>query len=384
MKSRVLEKQRKISIRPLQCYVSMSSQISPFPSEDHQTIILGIMEAQRRPRDEEQRDPGRLASILSKIPSIPRFSPASQNPPKQRPYSMTFKMAKMSKNGIVNKTAHDQSKQNEVNDFRSKGKQKSVLVNQNSNTGPSESYENRNESNGHKPTTRQGIEPVVAEDPSHSEEAAASATAAPPVTEKGLRRHVKKMTDDCYVDLAQPLSSDTQLAWDTKIHPWLETNLPHSLDDLNCISAECVMAGTTDGSPMDPTILFMCRDLAQKQSIGKLLDRCPSIPRNVRRRIIVFDVLKCTSGKLGANRPTERFLGRGIEIHFDDAHNAHVLYANIARTIPAASDEPSVFCTIGGMLTVNGTFYGLTTAHPLAASGNESQATPTVTPGMQF
>lgn len=94
------------------------------------------------------------------------------------------------------------------------------------------------------------------------------------------------------------------------------------------------MAGITDDSTMDPTILSMCRDLAQKQSIGKLLQRCPSIPRNVRRRIIIFDVPNCKSGKLGANRPTERFLGREIAVHFDDAHNAHVLYANIARTIP--------------------------------------------------
>ena len=380
----------------------MSSQISPSAREDHQSFILGIMEAQRRPRDEEQRDPGWLASILAKIPSIPHFSPASQNPPKQRPYFTTLRMAKLSKIALVPKTGHEQSQQNGVNQFRSKGRQKSILVNQNSSAGPSESYKDHIESNGHEPTTRKEIEPVAAEHPSYSEEAAASApcgyvstvsvtseapasaTTTPPVAEKSLRRHVKKMADDCYVDLARSLSSDTQLAWDTKIHPWLETNLLHSLDDLNCISAECVMAGSRDGSPMDPTILFMCRDLAQKQSIGKLLDRCPFIPTDVRRKIIVFDILKCTSGKLGANRPTERFLGREIAIHFDDAHNAHILYANVARTIPATSDEPSVFCTIGGMLTVNGKFYGLTTAHPLAALGNKGQATPIVTPGMKL
>ena len=380
----------------------MSSQISPFPSEDHQSFILEIMEAQRRPRDDEQRDPGWLASILAKIPFIPRFGPACQIPHEQRPYSMAFKLAKIFKSVIDHKTGHDQSKQNEVNEFRSKGKQSSILASQNSSADPHGSYENHIESNGHKTTTRKGNEPVTAENPSHSEEAAACAicgylstvpvtsepaaleTAAPPVAEKNLRRDVKKVADDCYVDLARSLSSDTQLAWETKIHPWLETNLLHSLDDLHCISAECVMAGIRDGGPMDPTILFMCRNLAQKQTIGRLLDRCPFIPRKLQRRIIVIKIFKCTSAKLGAYRPNGDFRGREMAIHFDHAHSAHVLYANVARIIPIASYDPTVFCTIGGMLTVNGTFYGLTTAHPLADFDDRRRATPTVTPGMHF
>ena len=191
------------------------------------------------------------------------------------------------------------------------------------------------------------------------------------------------MAHDCYVDLAQPLSPELERAWDNKIHPWLETNLLHSMEDLNCISVELVMAGIKHDGSISPTILVMCRDLAQKESIEEMLKSCSFIPRNVQRRILIFDILRCTTKTLIANSPTERYLGRQIAIGIDDAHGAYALFANVAEVLPVASDRPSVFCTIGGMLSVNGELYGLTAAHPLAGSRDEDQATPIKTSGMQ-
>ena len=363
----------------------MSSQILPFASEDHQPFIVAIMQAQRKPREEEQRDPGLLASILDKIPSIPRSGLPSQSLQKQRSHSTAFKMTEIPKSGIV-----------------PKGKHKLWLSNENSTAGSSRSDENHMESNGHTPIATQRIESVAVEHSSHSGEASSSvikgfasetpvvptpiatATAGPPVVEETSRKHVKKMAHDCYVDLAQPLSPELKRAWDTKIHPWLDTNLIHSMDDLNCISTELVMVGIKHDGSMSPTVLVRCRDLAQKESIEELLKRCSLIPKNLQRKVLIFDIVKCTTKTTSANPTTENLLGRQIAIKIDDAHGANVLYANVAEVLPVASDRLSVFCTIGGMLLVNGIFYGLTTAHPLAASGDEGQATPIMTSGMQF
>ena len=360
----------------------MSTQILSLAREDHQPFIVAIMEAQRRPREEEQRDPGRLISILSKIPSIPRFSLPSQSLQKQRSHSTAFKMTKIYKSAMV-----------------PKGKQKLLLSNENSTAGSSRSDGNHVESNGHTSTTAQRIESVAVEH--HSDEASSSVInacvsaspevpapidtpiAGPPVVEETPRNHVKRMAHDCYVDLAQPLSPELERAWDNKIHPWLDSNLLHSMEDLNCISAELVMAGIKHDGSISPTILVMCRDLAQKEAIEEMLKRCTFIPKNVQRRILIFDILKCTTKTLIPNPPTERYLGRQVVINVDDADGANVLYANVAGVLPVASNRLSVFCTIGGILSVNENLYGLTTAHPFAASRDEGQVTPIEISGMQ-
>ena len=340
--------------------------------------------------------------MLAKIPSIPRFSPAHRNPQKQRSYSTAFKMTKMYKGEIAPRTGQDMSEQNGVIESRSTGEQTSLLANGNSIVGPSSSDESRVEFNGHEPTTRQRTESAAAEHSFDSGKASSSAshscvstiptsptdvatvTAAPPVVEEASRKHVKKVAHDCYVDLAQQLSPELERAWETKIYPWLDTILLHSMDDLNYISAELVMAGVKDGGSMYPTILVMCRDLAQKESIEELVKRCSFIPKNVQRRILIFDILQCTTRSLITNAFTGRFLGRRIGIDVDDAHDANVLYANVAKILTIASDTPSVFCTIGGMLSINGKLYGLTTAHPFAALGDEGQVAPIATSGMQL
>ena len=383
---------------------SMSSQILPPAHENHQPFIVAIMEAQRRPRDEEQRDPGRLASILDKIPPIPRFIFPSQSLQKQRSDSTAFKMTKISKTAIIPKPGQDRPHQKWVNGFRSKGKQRSLLPNGIPTAGSSRSDGNQIESNGHTPITSQRIEPVAVEHSSHGREASTSvnnrvesalpvfsapadtadtASTGPPVVEETPLKRVKKMAHDCYVYPDQPLSPELVRAWVNKIRPWLDTNLLHSMEDPNFISNELVMAGIRHDGSISPTILVVCRDLAQKESIEEMLKRCTFIPKNVQRRVLIFDIRVCGSKTFTASTPSKRFLGRQIAVKIDGAHGVNVLYANVAEVLPVASDRLSVFCTIGGMLLVNGNFYGLTTAHPLAASGDESQTTPTETSGMQ-
>lgn len=306
----------------------------------------------------------------------------------------------LSKSAIVRSTGEDRSRQNGVNESRSKGKKKSLSVSENSRAAPSRPAETRIESNGHKSTTRKRIEPAAQQLSSNSGETSASAinncasatqvaaavvhttAAGPPVVQDASRKDVKKMAHDCYVDLAQPLAPEIERAWDNKIHSWLDINLLHLLDDSNGISTELVMAGIEDGGSMNPTVLIMCRDLSQKESIEILLKRCSIIPENVQSRIVLFDIRTCTPGTSVTDSPTQRFLGRQIAIDFDGAGNADILYAKVARIIPAGNDGLSVFCTIGGMLSVNGKLYGLTTAHPFAALGNEGRATPLATSGI--
>ena len=381
---------------------SMSSQILPLAHEDHQPFIVVIMEAQRSPRDEEQRNPGRLAWFIDKIRPIPRSILPFRNLQKQVSKSPTFKMTGISKTAIDPKPVQDRPQQKFLNGFGFKVKQKSLPPNEIPTAGNSRSDGNQVESNGHTPITSQSIEPVAVKHSSHSGEASTSvnssvesaapvvsaptdtASTGPPVVEGTPLKYVKKMAHDCYVDLAQPLSPGLEKAWHDKIYPWLESNLVHSMEDLNCISAELVMAGIRHDGSISPTILVMCRDLAQKESIEKLLKKCTVIPENVQRRILIFDILKCTSKNFTASPPSKRFLGRQIAVKIDGAHGANVLYANVAEVPPVSSDRHPVFCTIGGILLVNGTFYGLTTAHALAGSGDESQATPIETSGMQL
>lgn len=363
----------------------MSLQFLLLAREDHQPFITAIMQAQRRPREEENRDPGRLASILYKIPSVRRFSLPSRGLQKQQSHPGAFKMNKISKSAIV-----------------PIDKQRSLPPSESATAGHSRSHSNQIGSNGHAPTTSQGIKSVGVEHSPHGDQSSTSVpnncvsaipvfpatvdatTARPPVVEETSRKHVKQMAHDCYVDLAHPLSPELERAWDNKTQPWLETNIPHSMEDANGISAELVMAGIKHDGLVFPTLLVMCRDLAQKESIEDILKRCTVIPKNVQRRIIISDILTSTSKTSITNPATERFLGRQIAIKFDDAHGANILYANVAEVLPVASDKLSVFCTIGGMLLVNGKPYGLTTAHPLATSGGEGQATPIVTSGIQF
>ncbi len=395
-------KQRESSVHILQYHVihSMISQDWPLRNENCHLIFLAIMEAQRRPRKEKQRDLGRITSMLANIASIPRLTPAAQDAHKQRSHFLAFKMTRINQGTIAPQTIRDQSKQTAVNETGSNGKERSLSANDRSNMAHSGPDETSMESNGHEPTTGQGVGLVAAEHPLHSEEASTSATgncvstalptsaaavsttaAAPPVIEETSRRHVKKMADDCYVDLAHPLPPGLERTWDAKIRPWLECNLLHSMDDSNCVSIECVMSTTKDRGLLCPIILFMCRDLAQKKSIEELLKICTFIPKDVQHRTIVFDILKCTS-RIHSHPPTGIFSGMQVAIDFGDVHTANVLYANVARIIPVSSNRLSVFCTIGGILSVNGKCYGLTTAHQFAASGNGSLETPTATPGM--
>ena len=378
----------------------MTPQTLPNFHQDLQSHLLITMEAQSKPCEEGQRDHKWLVSVFAKIPSIPRFSPAIPSSQKEGSYLETFKITRISKSAITPKIRQDGSSQDGVNESRSKGKQKSLSTNEESGASHSRSDESR-QSNEHTPITRQRTELVAVNHTVPSGDVfmsanngcvsaitvapavVATATTVPPAVEEPSRKHVKKMAHDCYVDLAQPLSPELERAWDTKIYPWLDTNLLHSMDDLNYISAEFVMAGPRFGDSMYPTVLIMCRDLAQKKSIEEMLKVCPFMPKNVQRRIIIFDILKCSTKNSATNPPTEKFCGRQVAINVNSAHGTNILYANVAEILPVASDRLPVFCTIGGMLSVNGKIYGLTTAHPLAALGDEEQVTPIVTSGMQ-
>lgn len=356
-----------------------------------------IMEAQRRPREEAQRDLGRFASIFAKIPSVPHFISAPRKPNNRPSNSTLFKMTKMPKSAIVPEIENDPAKQNGLSEWRYKRKQKSLLNYETSSVAPVESDETRIEPSGHKTNTEQGKEMLVAERLFHSGEAstsaidssvtapsaaAASATATPSVVEKTSRKWVKKMAHGCYVDVEQPLSPEIERAWESKILPWLDINLVHLFDDVDGISRECVMAGIKDEGSMYPTILVVCRDMAQEERINDMLKRCPFIPIDVQCRIIIGDIVKCTSKTPIANPIIETIVGSLITIDFDHANDANVLYANVARIFPVASEDLSRSCTIGGMISVNGRLYGLTTAHQFAALSPERQATPIVTPGM--
>ena len=315
-----------------------------------------------------------------------------------RPLNSTlFKMTKMPKSAVVPKIENDRAEQNGSSESRYKRKQNSLSNHETSSMAPVESNQTRIEPSGHKTETGEGKKLFVAERPFHREEvstsaknnsvtapsaAAATATATPSLVEKISRKRVQKMADDCYVDTEQPLSPEIERAWETKILPWLDNNLVHSFDDFDGISRECVMAGTQDEGPMCPTILVMCRNVAQKEEIIHMLCKCTCIPKNVPRKIIIQDILACTSKTPIADPLIERILGRTIAIDFDDANDANVLYANVARSAPLASEGVSRSCTIGGIISVAGRLYGLTTAHPFAALSPGGQATPIVTPGM--
>lgn len=192
--------------------------------------------------------------------------------------------------------------------------------------------------------------------------------------------HLTAVADDCFVDVECSLPSPLFHEWTTIIHQRLRDKVYHSLPDAE-ITIECVMAQQTKTSNAKPTIVLMYSDQRQKKQLERILRDCKFYSRQFDRKAIMLDTTLCASGESSAQyldlQNDELLVGTAIS----EASKQPTLFARLVKIYPSKGVESSVFSTMGGVISVDGTCYGLTTAHGLRTMGGTERQQITNTSG---
>ena len=339
------------------------------------------MEAQCKQPEDVQRSVSWIGAILARMPGVPKSSPLSKRAEKKPSSLSVFKNAKFTWYTTISEKPKALPKQNGAIELTANSKQKSLPAREDFNGSTILSND---------PTASDSIKTPPGEDSDvnamePAEEKVSNASERGPVPEmepqaidttahsnppnvhaetqkRDMRKHVKKITRDCYVDLAHTLSPEIQRIWDNKIHRRLVDTLAHSAEG-QAFTVECVMSTATQDEEMELTILIMCLNLAHKKLIEETYRKASFIPKEFRRRVVVLGFTTC------ATRPTHAVIhgkdlsGESIQINIDKAADVPVLFGNLCRMYSDLGRELSPFCTMGGVISINERFYGLTVTH---------------------
>ena len=185
--------------------------------------------------------------------------------------------------------------------------------------------------------------------------------------------HIKPIANDCFVDLSCNLPADNAHQWHTMIEQRLYDIVYHSLPDVN-FTIECVMAQRTVTSSAEPTVLLMCSESAHKKKLQKTLRKCKFISPQFRRKVAMLDINLCASG----NSSDLTSIVHDEELSVETIIGKPSLFASLVKIYSVKDANSTVFSTIGGVISINGAWYGLTTAHAFRRSDIAPQKMPEI------
>ena len=178
-------------------------------------------------------------------------------------------------------------------------------------------------------------------------------------------RYCKTIAKDCFVELDLPLPTDMEREWDQKIYNQLSDVIFRSVDGE--VTIECVMARLTSNGAVKPTILLMCSMPKHRKQIEKILRGCNYIPKHFRRKVALLDIY--TLGNFSPDSstvlPDQKIL---VDMAVDKKRARRVIFGSLAKLHSDNDADFTVFSTIGGVILIAGTLYGLTTAHGIYKS----------------
>ena len=213
-------------------------------------------------------------------------------------------------------------------------------------------------------------------------------------------RHLHEVAADCFVDLLQPLPDLLAQEWNRAIHQELRNSLYHQLPDTD-VTIECVMTQHTRKAQAKPTVLLMYSDGARKKHLQRIL-RESKIPHHFHRKAVLLDVELCSpkvsgkessagrtsisqtsvnsaeltgvaSGETLSILPQTEETELRVDSIIGDVSDGPAIFARRIKIHPVTRADLFAISTIGGFISVNGSWYGLTTAHALQIMGTERQ-----------
>ena len=199
------------------------------------------------------------------------------------------------------------------------------------------------------------------------------------VVDTGQKRpdsDIKQLSIDCYVDLACHLPEEFQRTWDSHLHRRLRNILIHEMDESN-FSLECHMVCPQRGLIPEPTVIVMVISPGSRSKIEDTFRRRLCIPQGLRLKVLVLDVQLC-SGKTSRSQQIERELARMMVTAMVCTSNQRPELIDIFGNLSKIHNGNKQLCstkisTIGGVISINDVYYGLTVGHAISIASRDEQ-----------
>ncbi|KAL8793190.1 MAG: hypothetical protein Q9195_004220 [Heterodermia aff. obscurata] len=187
---------------------------------------------------------------------------------------------------------------------------------------------------------------------------------------------LKEMARDLFVDFELSIPTALFHEWESRVRGPLLDALCRSLPDVD-FALEFVMARSSIKGNAKPTILLACSTLEHQKRIQRVLRRCDFVPGLVRWKVVVQELKPLTLGSssdiMDAVPQHAKVL---VDIAISKAGESPVLFGKLAKLYCEKDVESTSFSTIGGVVSVAGELYGLTTAHGIESIGTRRQEGP--------
>lgn len=194
-------------------------------------------------------------------------------------------------------------------------------------------------------------------------------TTTPSPASMGVHTHAPSrgcivVAENCLLEPELPLPGLLQREWKWRIECRLSNSIRNSIPDSD-FTIDCVMAKSTTSAVAKPTILLTCSTSDDKRQIDRVLADCQYIPYPFDRKVILHDINLCAAGDPSAALDLALQEGDLVEIKVSKAGENYSLFASLVKIYSANGIRSPTFSTIGGVITIDGIPYGLTTAHAM-------------------
>ena len=199
--------------------------------------------------------------------------------------------------------------------------------------------------------------------------------------------YLKTVAPDCIVDFTRRLPTALEREWNLKVEGPLLDAISRLLPG-EYVTVELVMARSSENGEAKPTVLSMCSLLEHetqiRREIHRILSTCDYVRSRIRLKVAVLEISLCTPGSSSAGLdPVPQNETIIVEISTSEAGEDTVLFGKLAKLYREKDIDSTAFSTIGGVVSVGGILYGLTTAHGIRSLGTRPQEGPRAS-GMKY
>lgn len=189
------------------------------------------------------------------------------------------------------------------------------------------------------------------------------------ISKVGITRlEFDRLGDDSYVAKGMLLDRELQEIFDRKLRSRISGILRRlKLNDTR-ISLESAMVGVKPTpAAMKPTILCMCLTKDQRKAIVNAFSKMDFIPGVFCHKVVIFELKKSSTGQGSSHLGP--MIGQTVEVVSQQYFST--LCGTSARILLGDESIDYAKCTIGGLIIIDESLYGLTTAHGFATTTKE-------------
>ncbi|KAI9672490.1 MAG: hypothetical protein M1817_003256 [Caeruleum heppii] len=180
-----------------------------------------------------------------------------------------------------------------------------------------------------------------------------------------------ELSSDLHVAAGLKLPAECRKAWDDSYHYRVRNALKRHLSGDRLGSLECLMAGVTGTrAAMRPTILIMCLETSDKRLIEQALSNAGFEASSFTVRVVTLEVCKSSETAQSEDTPNNE-VGRIVEARLLRG-NPTLCGVQVRLLLDELTATQSPDFTIGGLLSVKGSLFGLTTAHAFTSLGMQN------------